>query len=452
MGPSSNMPHHMTRLPVDLFVPIILLSFDTLNPVRRLIRAEELRLVSKAWQATIDSTPLFWTCIPNEASASEQAIQRWIRKSREAPLHILCTQDIRPVEVFMPLVTPHIHRWQKLEIDGQGSAISKYIKEPAPLLESLTIFAASLSSDEVAFGGVTPSLSSVSLRGVAIPSDLTFLRNLRDFSLRENTDNHQIPPLTKIRDVLGACPDLERLELDAGYTLQVESSMAGRPPIVMAKLSSFILRGSYNPHLITGTIFGMISAPRLASVRFAFDEYWAMPTKNILSSLSTELLLRHTKYTVFISDWRIAISTIDEEGRFSTSPAVAVSVLPDVGSGRAALKILEDVGKAAPLSATVDVILSHSNSAGIVIAYLKSTVKRIDGSWGHPLPQLRTVQLNARHQQNLTDTYETPLSDLAHAQPGIPIIRIKVWGRMGNDDAEVLQWDRTSSSFVSSQR
>lgn len=442
--------HYMTRLPIDLFVPIILLSFDTLNPVRRLIRAEELRLVSKAWQATIDSTPLFWTFIPNEASASEQAIQRWIRKSREAPLHILCIQDVRPVEVFMPLVTTHIHRWQKLEIDGQGSAIGKYIKEPAPLLESLTIFAASFSSDEVAFGGVTPSLSSISLRGVAIPKDLTFLRNLRDLSLRENKYNHKNPPLTQLRDVLGACPDLERLDLDAEYT--TEPSMAERTLVLLAKLSSFILRGSTNPPAITGAICGMISAPRLDSVRFALDEYWALPTINILSPLSTERLLRHTKYTVFISSWRIAISTTGEEGKFPTSPAVAASVSSNARRGRPALKILEDVGKAVPLSAAVDVIISNSNTSRLVIDYFKSTVKRIDGSLGHPLPQLRTVQLNARHQQNRTDTYETLLSELAHAQPGIPIIRIKVWGRMGNDDAEVLQWDRASSSFVSTQR
>lgn len=66
MEPPSSSANRFGRLPIELFVLIIFLSFDMPDPSLRLFWTEELRLVNRAWKAAIDSTPLFWAYIPTK--------------------------------------------------------------------------------------------------------------------------------------------------------------------------------------------------------------------------------------------------------------------------------------------------------------------------------------------------------------------------------------------------
>lgn len=84
-------------------------------PSTRLIRLEQLRLVGKTWLSTIDSTPKFWTCIPNHPKASAR-MNEWIKKSGDAPFHILSESNSFPQspEPFIFILCPLFHRWKSV--------------------------------------------------------------------------------------------------------------------------------------------------------------------------------------------------------------------------------------------------------------------------------------------------------------------------------------------------
>ncbi|KAG9024055.1 hypothetical protein FS837_005525 [Tulasnella sp. UAMH 9824] len=447
---------YMSQLPIELLIFIILLSLEPLDNTRRLIRPEQLRLVSGAWKATIDSTPPFWTYITGELPRSyPERIQGWIQKSGEAPLHIHFKRHTasletlnRSLEAFMPLVTPHIHRWRKLELQGWSykTSISTYINEPAPMLESLALSFVLLSASDLTFGGITPSLSSVELGHVGFSLHPTFLQNLENLVLRNITDSEEKNlPLSRLRNVLNACPDLQRLEIDGRYV--AEPSLA-REPILLAKLSFFSFSGLQNPPDTTEAIFGMIAAPHLPLTKLTFDEHWAWRTMNILSPLSTKLLLRYTKFRIYIFNWRIQILPITEEGEVPSTPTVIANLSSSARMGGPALKILDDVGNAIPLSAAVDIVVNDPRSTRLISSYLRSTIAGNDTSFGHPLPQLRTFQMNVGFQENRPYEAEQLLSELAQGRQDIPHIRIRIRKGAGYDEFDTLQWDRATSSFV----
>ncbi|KAG8932528.1 hypothetical protein FRC01_013430 [Tulasnella sp. 417] len=439
----------LSQLPIELVTHVILLSLDALNSHRKIIRAEELRLVNRAWKTIIESTPLFWTFITDELRSSPETIHRRIENSGEAPLHILLRKDGQSLHAFMLLLSPHIHRWRKLDVQGWGSNISPYTSEPAPTLESLILHSVSLSSNRVPFGGITPSLSFVTLGNVSVPYDPIFLRELRNLSLQNITHGQEHLPLSRLRDILRLCPDLQRLEIDGRYT--PEPPLAHQPPMVLPELSSFHLRGLQNPPDIIEAIFNMIIAPRLALVNLIFDEHWRWQALNVLSPLSTKLLLQHTGFHIFISDWRIQISPIIREGVISSSSRVFINLSSSARGGGPALKVLEDVGKVAPSSATVDIVITDLRSTRLISNYLRSHVEGDDASFGHPLPQLRTFQMNVRFRANRPYEGEDVLTELAQGRQDISKIRMKIRKGSGVDDFDILQWDRASSSFVSSQ-
>ncbi|KIO17660.1 hypothetical protein M407DRAFT_32657 [Tulasnella calospora MUT 4182] len=439
----------MSQLPIELLTLTILLSLNTLGHARRIIRTEELCLVNRAWKATIDSTPLFWTCISNKPRSSPETIKGRIRKSGGAPLHILFGNDTHSLEAFIPLVTPHTHRWRKLGVQGWGADISTYINKPAPMLESLVLYSVLLSSDEIPFGGTTPSLSSVTLGNVGFSQDPTILRNLKDLSLGNITYDQQNPPLSWLRGILSACPDLERLEIDGRYIAEPPPT---HQPVLLAKLSSFSLRGLQNPPDTTEAIFGMVTAPHLPLIHLTLDEHWAWRTMNILSPLSTTLLLRYTGFRIYIHNWRIQIVSITDAGEVpSPAPTVVVNLSSSARWGGPAVKILEDVGKAAPLFAAVDIIITDPRPTRLISNYLRSTVEEKDTSFGHPLPQLRTFQMDVAFQENRPCEAEDLLSELAQARHDIPRIRMKMRKGFGVYGFDIFQWDRASSSFVSQQ-
>ncbi|KAG8906231.1 hypothetical protein FRC01_008088, partial [Tulasnella sp. 417] len=319
---------YISQLPPDLLIPIILLVLDTLHhPGSKITRAEELRLVNRAWKTVIDSTSLFWTRIVNEPRSSPETIQGWLRKSGEAPLHIYSWSDTEDLDVFMSFVTPHLHRWRTLDIRNYTGDISTHIKEPAPMLETLNIYLAALSADIIVFGGVAPPLSYVSLTMVTVSQNLPFLRNLRYLCLQRMTYRQPDPTLAQLHEILCNCPDLEKLTIDAEYS--PEPSLARPQPVLLAKLSSFSIDKLRSPPEIAEAIFGLIIALRLALVNLTFTGYFVWRGMNILSPLSTELLLQHNKYNISISNKLIQIKPIIEGSGSSVAlPNVVVNLPP----------------------------------------------------------------------------------------------------------------------------
>ncbi|KAG9020715.1 hypothetical protein FS837_007938, partial [Tulasnella sp. UAMH 9824] len=383
---------YMSQLPIDIFVPIVFLSFDTSTPIIKLIRTEKIRLVSKAWQAAIDSTPLFWTCISNLPRFS-QTIQGWIRKSKEAPLHILYNSQNRSFDEFMQLLIPHRRRWRRLEATvNPDRCISQYLKEPAPRLEELVMFFASLVIDYTAFGDVTPSLSSVVLSSVGIPETTRFLKNLKHLRLEWIQCSWGDVSVGRLYDILEACPGLETLELDAKYI----DHPPDQQPVLLAKLSKFRCLGYYGPQECIETVLGMVIAPRLRHFCLRLSGGPVPRNLNVLSPLSTGLLGTHEKikYRVFISNGRFVLSSIDAQPQLQWYPDVCVHTQSDRGMAEVAPELLHSFEKGAPPSATLDLVLDQSLSTRAILNYLKSTTEDINGKLEHPVPQIRSIRLN----------------------------------------------------------
>ncbi|KAG8941649.1 hypothetical protein FRC04_004135 [Tulasnella sp. 424] len=433
---------YMSHLPTDLFAPIIFLSFDTLRPVQRIIRTEELRLVNRAWQVAIDSNPCFWTCIPNESKArfSPQEIQRWIRKSGEAPLNILSSGYHLSLREFMPFVIPYIHRWRSLEVTGCHFDISKYINEHAPKLRRLVVSCASFAADNLAFGGVTPSLSSVDLAVVTISAGVCFLKNLKELRLWGVTYQPEEVAVNKLGDILNACPELEQLQLDTNQSLC--------QPVLLAKLSSFSFQESQRPFERTESILGMIIAPRLADSYFKFEWNWVPSTLHILSPLSTELLRDHGEYDIAITYDHFAVFTTTREGELQPPSRVIVDIGVEPDTWEISIRLLQDFEKAAPPSAPVDLVLDESGPAQLALEYLKSTKESMCGELDNPLPQLRSIQLS-REKGNRSSSFDVDLINLARARRNIPKITTYSYGNCGDPDIWVSQLDPESFSFVS---
>ncbi|KIO30701.1 hypothetical protein M407DRAFT_242096 [Tulasnella calospora MUT 4182] len=100
---------YLGPLPLELFIHVLSLSLTEFEPIEALAHLEQLRLVSKAWRVTIDFTPGFGTTIPNDSKAASR-MKEWIKKSGDAPLHIISNELTHFVEPFLLLLGPHVHR------------------------------------------------------------------------------------------------------------------------------------------------------------------------------------------------------------------------------------------------------------------------------------------------------------------------------------------------------
>ncbi|KAG9024816.1 hypothetical protein FS837_005182 [Tulasnella sp. UAMH 9824] len=434
---------HMSQLPIELLAHVMFLSLDRLIPRDRLIRTETLRLVNKTWQATIDSTPDLWECIPNEPHSLETT-KGWIQKSGQVPLHIVHT-NIRPFEGYMQLVAPHIHRWRKVEIATWYDDVWQYFSEPAPMLEELLISECNISSNHIPFKGITPSLSSVELVRITFPENISFLRNLKELRLEPRGYwSDEGYALSKYCDILEACPDLEKLQLDA-YAITYPLDPR---PVLLAKLSSFSIRGvhQWKPDCLEA-ILDMITAPSLSDFYIPFGQNWVPPTLNPFSPLSTDLLRNWTRYQLSISHGQFRLSTDVVQDKAPAAPNVTFDLLYAAKSGEVALKLFQSFANAAPSSAPVDITLDQSGSTESILNYLSSTAESVDGISRYPLPQLHSIQLNIKGKSRVS--HKDLLINLAQVRQDVPTIKVYDSRNQKKAGIRVSQWNPETSSFVS---
>ncbi|KAG8924537.1 hypothetical protein FRC01_011371, partial [Tulasnella sp. 417] len=421
MDRSTNSTDHFSRLPIDLFVPIIFLSFDTSDPVERLIRVQGLRLVNRAWRAAIDSTPLFWACIPNEPSSDPETIQGWIKKSGEASLHILSTGRCRPLGAFMPFITPHAHRWRVLELSGDSVFISRHIKKPVPRLERLDLSLVSISRDTAVFEGVHPVLSAVALRIVTLPNDIAFLNNLRDLTLQGVSGPLGTLPLSQLYQVLACSSNLEQLELDAGFIVD----MPQPPPILFTYLASFRLASYINRPRCAAALLAMIHAPNVTHLDIHFHGIPIPAAFNIFSPRTVQQLRQASHLIIDMPFNTFHLSTGRENVTIKLSYYADIMEVP--------VKMLRETERLIPSSAAVDILIHHARHSMGVFNHLKSS-----GVAGHPLPGLRKVHLIVFRQYSLP--YKNLVADLARARPDIA--KIIVQRRPDYEsEGQLLRWD-----------
>ncbi|KAG9027445.1 hypothetical protein FS837_004277 [Tulasnella sp. UAMH 9824] len=434
-----NQPNHFSRLPVDLFVPIIFLSFDTQDPVRRLIRTEELRLVDRAWQTAIDSTPIFWTCVPIEPDSDFKVIQRWITKSGEGPLHILSKRCLRPLQEYMPFVIPHARRWRTLDLEAYSCCISNYINKPAPLLETFHVLNASILHDTIVFGGVHPALSTVGLEGVVLPNDTSFLRNLKVLRLRSVSGPSGRLHLSQLQAILASSPHLDQLVLDARYRVDAQPP----PPILIPSLTSFQLTATvYSPEYPV-VISTMIHAPNVTHLDLCFDGHPVPATLGIFSKLTAERIRRALSLEIKIFPWGFQLSTDTQPEAPSALQGVHVSLSDYPEEMEVAVMLLRYIGTITSPFVPVDLVV-HRNTMEGVFNYLKSSS---EVQVSYPLPGLRSVRLCWIPWDGYP--YERIVGDLARTGRDIAKITFHLWkGESDGGEGQVLKWNAETMSLV----
>lgn len=318
MKPFLNLPSHFDRLPIDLFIPVIFLSFNTQDPVLKLARTEQLRLVNRAWQTAIDATAPFWTCIPNEPRSTLENVRRWIKNAGELPLHIMCNYQFIPSGGFMQLVTLLAHRWRKVELDAGYCSISTYIEKPVPLLEVFDLSSAFISPELIFFGGVHPVLSNVRLSDVVLPNDTGFLRNLKVLCLKLISGPSGKLRLSGLRAILAESPYLEQVVLDAHYL----TDMQPPPPILLPYLTSFRLTASVHPPRCPAAVSTMIHAPNVTHLDLCFDGTPVPADLDLSSTLKVERLRQPSNLAIEISPQGFNLSTDIQSEAPCASPGV----------------------------------------------------------------------------------------------------------------------------------
>lgn len=208
----------------------------------------QIRLVCSQWCRVIDAEPSFWTFLSYRAPPSA-----WIailERSQTAPLRMDFSEynikrDLPVLSriEFLKAAGSQIHRIKSLSIllsnpDLQLSweesqALKTILETPAPLLEALHIHAAVIDPKvQIEFSRVTPRLRDVGVSdwAVSVILNSTSLINLQALSLA----GRSTLPLARLRDVLGAAPNLAHLDINGCLDTNAVPLFTPRPIILPA--------------------------------------------------------------------------------------------------------------------------------------------------------------------------------------------------------------------------
>ncbi|KAG8928464.1 hypothetical protein FRC01_005898 [Tulasnella sp. 417] len=428
MPPAPQTSRYLGPLPLELFICIIALSVSHVGPIAALIRLEQLRLVRKSWLAAIDSTPQFWTTIPNNYKAAPR-IEEWIKKSDEAPLRVKSLDLLVPVEPFLSLLRPVAHRWKQVEIQNSYWVASAYLNRPAPLLEELILSGASFEQDSNLCAGVTPSLTRVELFRVKVPWNLSFLKSLKYLRLHSVTYKTQTLSIDQIYEVLTACPDLRRLSL----TLEFNKDTRLRTPITFPNLESLWIHSSLEQIGLTSHLLSIIDAPNLINMSTDFDRSQALQL--FASWLARRSLHQTAQYDVAIEPTCLVVfSPHDEQARL----VVSATSFDDSG-----IQVLEEIDKSGISSSPLSLTIGNTHCIPAFVGYLMQPKVDKDGVDRWPLPTLRSVCFNRCMDPTTCDRisgFAQVRKDIARITIGLPVI--------GESGEKWREWDASSMSFV----
>lgn len=143
--------------------------------------------------------PTFWSTIDFiGGKTSYDDIAARLDRSRDAPLDVTVTRlDTREdAEKMLELLYPHVGRWRSFTVEvweaAAADAVMSALVDAAPRLETLSL--SGFSNGPVnPFGGNTPALKSLTVRGVSIVWDTPLFYNLT--SLYVHSSNWTNPAL-----------------------------------------------------------------------------------------------------------------------------------------------------------------------------------------------------------------------------------------------------------------
>lgn len=173
-------------------------------------RVDELRLVCCAWRAAIDSCPSLWTVLLGTYSRNQ--LQRYVNNSGQLPLRIKNTRS-QQILRLLDICTPHVHRWQSVDLVFRAVSDLHGLTQSAPLLRSLTLRCPSSAPSSTItglLGGDTPRLKHILLENVSIPPESGLLSGV--VTLKIDSQSQQ-PQWSQIENLLTNCPKLAILHL-----------------------------------------------------------------------------------------------------------------------------------------------------------------------------------------------------------------------------------------------
>ncbi|KAG8953421.1 hypothetical protein FRC04_002263 [Tulasnella sp. 424] len=436
MQPVHETHDYLSSLPLELFISILTLSLDSENPRNALICLEQLRLVSKTWLRTIDSTPQFWTTIFNDPETPAR-MKEWIKKSGGAPLRIISMIPILPVEPFMAPLYPVAHRWKYVSIAGLGWNASPFFDKPAPLLEELLLLGVSFEPDTILLADITPSLVAVELVYVTVPRDLGFLKCLKTLQFERVTHPSGKVRIGQLYEILSASPSLRRLSLDTNY----DDDTCRRDPLPFPDLADLTVR-SRSEDVSTSAILSMIKAPNLFKLSTEVDH--VPPT--LVLGLSISWLRRQSsdqpeQYDIKITAERLIVSVVPKENGSGSSESALLSIgwnQPTFKDG--IIEILEELER---LITPHVAVTMEVDSMPHVVDYLETSKMDKDGTQSWPLHNLRSIHFKI---SGLTSSLRS-VSDFAETRGDIARITAQLISSYGRA-SKWYRWDWASMSFI----
>ncbi|KAG9050761.1 hypothetical protein FS837_002705 [Tulasnella sp. UAMH 9824] len=388
MQPIQKTSDFLGSLPLELFIRIIATSVSRVEPNVALRRLEQLRLVSKAWSVTINSAPQFWATIPNlNSKVARKIIKRWIKKSGEAPLHVISNHSAYPLESFMSLLEPLINRWKTLTICKKGWYPSAYLQRPAPLLESLTLVGAHFGPDTDLCAGVTPLLTRVDLNQVDLPGNLSFLKDLQELRLHLVTCMTKVLTIGQIYHILSASPNLRRLTLRVNLNSKLEEDAHHWPPLFLPSLETLLVCSPKGDRWTSG-LLSIIDAPNIISMTTEFDDG---PALRLFGSwLASQSPHQASPYTVLFKPTSVDVSILGEERSPDLSPRARLFL--SHSSDEHGIRVLEEIDRLKAQTVPLALTIINPPSVANFMDYLKQPKVDQDGTQRLPLPTLRSVR------------------------------------------------------------
>ncbi|KAG8946022.1 hypothetical protein FRC04_012141 [Tulasnella sp. 424] len=249
------------RLPLEIFIEILLLAIDWLSWDTEKLRT--LASVSTYWRDTITSCNRFWSVI--DVMASENARRMAMKRNKNGPVDVWCWS--RPGSEIMnafvqDVKTVHSSRWRTIlyEYRPETQAFLEHLRTKTPCLVDVLF---SPVRDEPAvpleLSPVGAHLRHVDVRGMYLPWQSPRLTNLSTLCLGHIY--HGIPHLEDLYQILSTSPRLERLCLTKVNSLEIdqnsqESLRATSRPILLPLLTVLAFDNVSKP--ITHSILPLI--------------------------------------------------------------------------------------------------------------------------------------------------------------------------------------------------
>ncbi|KAF8882579.1 hypothetical protein BD779DRAFT_919926 [Infundibulicybe gibba] len=227
-----------------------------------------LMSICSRWRTIVLETPQLWTRI----WGAPPAINSWIARSRELPLHLELELDSPDLYPVLEALVPHAHRWERVRFSCAGLNSLLVLERVRTHLHSLKTLHLHFGSaaGTIDFCEVAPQLTDVGLTGIYGPIIIKLpWEQLRSCTL----DNSEFA-----LDVLQRARNLQTCRLVMTYitvdNIGAWSSTPGDPHSCPGLDTLIVCWSTDDPNI--NTFFSSITLPSLRTLEIDFDSDFVM--------------------------------------------------------------------------------------------------------------------------------------------------------------------------------